>query len=165
MIGHHVNKYPQIARQVATQGHLIGNHGYAHSVVLYYTDEEIEEEIKYTEHIIKEVTGQVTKFYRPPKAWITPWSKDKIKSIGYEVVLWSINPKDWVSFPSRFMVNVILNRVRPGEIILFHDSGNIFSTEGGRRAQTVKAIGELIPRLKERGFECVTVEELIDEKF
>src|SRR3989338_5291924 len=52
MIGHHVKKYPEIAQRVAQEGHEIGNHGYAHTVILYYTPTEVEEEIKYTEHVI-----------------------------------------------------------------------------------------------------------------
>src|SRR3990167_8100170 len=41
MIGHHVQKYPDVARRVAKEGHQIGNHGYAHSVLFYYTPDEI----------------------------------------------------------------------------------------------------------------------------
>src|SRR3990167_7872002 len=63
MVGHHVQKYPDIARRVAREGHGIGNHGYAHSVILYYTPAEIEEEIKYTEQIGREVTGKTTTMF------------------------------------------------------------------------------------------------------
>src|SRR3989338_10114988 len=98
MIGHHVQKYPDIARRVAEEGHIIGNHGYAHSVILYYTPAEIEEEIKYTEHVIREVTGKTTTMFRPPKAWLRDSTKDKIRAMGYQTILWSLNSKDWVSF-------------------------------------------------------------------
>ena len=100
MVGHHVQKYPDIARCVAREGHGIGNHGYAHSVILYYTPAEIEEEIKYTEHVIREVTGKTTTMFRPPKAWLRNSTKEKIRSMGYEVVLWSLNSKDWAGFPT-----------------------------------------------------------------
>lgn len=162
MIGYHVQMYPEIARRVAREGHTIGNHGYAHSVILYYTPAEIEEEIKYTEHVIREVTGVTTKIFRPPKAWVRGPLKNKIKEMGYEVVLWSLNSKDWVNFNARSMVNFIMCRIRGGDIILFHDSGNVFSLEGGNRSQTVKAVGLLAQRLKEKGFEIVSLEELVD---
>ena len=161
MIGHHVKKYPAIARRVAQEGHVIGNHGYAHSVIFYYTPEELEEEIKYTEHIIKEVTGQTTRYYRPPKAWMRQSLKAEIKSLGYETVLWSLNSKDWVTFNHRYMAKYLTMRVRSGDIILFHDSGNVLSTEGGDRSQTVAAIALLARRLRKRGFEFVDIEELI----
>ena len=164
MIGHHVQKYPDIARRVAYEGHTIGNHGYAHSVILYYTPAEIEEEIKYTEHVIREVTGQTTKIFRPPKAWIKQSTKEKIKSMGYDVVLWSLNSKDWVSFNFKYSVSYLIRYIKNGDILLFHDSGNIFSREGGDRSQTVKAIGPLVTALQEKGFEIVSIEEFLNAK-
>lgn len=161
MVGHHVQKYPDVARRVAEEGHTIGNHGYAHSVLLYYTPPEIEEEIKYTEHVIRETTGRTTKIFRPPKAWLSKSIKEKIKSMGYDVVLWSLNSKDWVSFNHRDIVRYLAKRVKNGDILLFHDSGNVFTTEGGNRNQTVKSISLLARTLQEKGFEFVSVEELI----
>lgn len=163
MVGHHVQKYPDIARRVAREGHGIGNHGYAHSVILYYTPAEIEEEIKYTEHVIREVTGKTTTMFRPPKAWLRDSTKEKIRSMGYEVVLWSLNSKDWAGFPHRYIVRYLAARARDGDILLFHDSGNIFAREGGDRSQTVQAAALLIKTLKEKGFSFVTVEELMHE--
>ncbi len=161
MIGHHVKKYPAVARRVAQEGHTIGNHGYAHSVLLYYTLAEIEEEIKYTEHVIREIAGQTTRIFRPPKAWLSGPIKRKIQSMGYDIVLWSLNSKDWVSFNHKHIVQYLARKVRNGDILLFHDSGNIVTTEGGNRNQTVKAISLLARTLKEKGFEFVSVEELM----
>ena len=163
MIGHHVKKYPEIAKRVAQEGHQIGNHGYAHSVLLYYTPEELEEEVKYTELVIKEITGQTTTCFRPPKALITKDEKEKLKSIGYQVVLWSLNSKDWVTFDDKYIVHYLLRNIRNGDIILFHDSGGVFTREGGDRSETVSTIARLVEKLKERDFECVTVDELIKD--
>ena len=62
------------------------------------------------------------------------------------------------------MVNFINKRVSGGDIILFHDSGHICGTEGGRRAKTVKAVDSLIKILKERGFEFVSLKDLRSEQ-
>jgi len=164
MIGHHVNEYPDIARKVADEGHEIGNHGYAHSVMMYYTPAEIEEELKYTEHVIFEATGKRTKYFRPPKAWLRKSIKNKIKSMGYDIILWSLNSKDWVSFNHKDIVNYLSRRIKNGDIILFHDSGNVFSREGGARRQTAKSITLLAKTLRKKGFEFVTIEELINGK-
>jgi len=161
MSGRHVKMYPEVARKVAEEGHEIENHGYAHNVLLYYRQEEIEEEIKYTEHIIQQVTGRITKYFRPPKAWLLGGIKEKIKDLGYNVVLWSLNSKDWVTFDARRIVNVISRRIKNGDILLFHDSGGVFKTEGGDRSQTVAAIPLLVRELDKKGFEFVTVDQLV----
>ena len=151
MVGHHVQKYPDIARRVAREGHGIGNHGYAHSVILYYTPAEIEEEIKYTEHVIREVTGETTTMFRPPKAWLRDSTKEKIRSMGYEVVLWSLNSKDWAGFPHRYIVRYLAARAWRG-YPSFSTIAEIFSRErGGDRGQTVQAVALLIKTLKGKG--------------
>ena len=164
MIGHHVKKYPEIARRVVQEGHIIGNHGYAHSVMLYYTPAEIEGEIKYTEYIIREVTGVTTKYFRPPKALLRKATKETVKSMGYDIILWSLNSKDWVKFNYKYIVAYLMARVKHGDIILFHDSGSVFTREGGDRIQTVKSVALLADELKKADFDLVTVEELLDAK-
>ena len=162
MLGEHVKMYPDVARRVAREGHTIGNHTYDHHVLLYYHSKELESEIRRTEDIIKEVTGVRTLYFRPPKAWMTSAEKRLVKSMGYEVVLWSLNSKDWVTFDDKYMIKYLLRHVRPGDIILFHDSGGAFSTEGGDRDETVLAVMRLIERLKEKGWRFVTVDELVN---
>ena len=52
--------------------------------------------------------------------------------------------------------------IRPGDIILFHDSGGVLSSEGGDRTQTVKTIPRLARKLKEKGYRFVTISELME---
>jgi len=162
MLGEHVKEYPDIARRVAQEGHDIGNHTYSHHVLIYYKMDELAREIKDAEKVIREVTGKTTALFRPPKAWLTNPEKQKIRELGYQVVLWSLNSKDWVTFDDKYIVKYLLHHIRPGEIILFHDSGGVFSVEGGDRRETVLAVRRLIERLKERGYRFVTVTELIN---
>ncbi len=161
MLGDHVARYPEVARRVAQEGHEIGNHSYDHHVLIYYKPEELEKEIKDTEKVIKEVTGETTRYFRPPKAWLTEKEKEEIKGMGYRVVLWSLNSKDWVTFDDKYIIRYIVRNIRPGDIILFHDSGGVFGTEGGNRKETVKTIPRLVEKLKEKGYRFVTISELL----
>lgn len=161
MLGEHVKKYPDVARRVAEEGHEIGNHTYGHPALVYYNKEELKEEIRACEKVIRETTGRTTCIFRPPKAWLSKREKKKIREMGYEVVLWTLNSKDWVTFDDKYMIKYILGHVRPGDIILFHDSGGTFSVEGGDRHETVLAVRRLIERLHEKGYRFVTVTELM----
>ena len=164
MLGEHVAKYPEIARRVAQEGHEIGNHTYDHHVLLYYKLDELTKEIKDTERIIQKITGQTTRYLRPPKAWLTNEEKKKIESLGYKVVLWSLNSKDWVTFDDKYIVRYIVRNIRAGDIILFHDSGGVFGTEGGNRHETVITIPRLVKKLTEKGYKFVTISELLNTK-
>lgn len=164
MLGEHVKKYPEVARRVANEGHEIGNHTYDHHVLFYYKPEELVKEIKDAEAIIREVTGRTTSYFRPPKAWLTEAEKKQINRLGYKVVLWSLNSKDWVTFDDKYIVKYLVRNIRPGEIILFHDSGGVFGKEGGNRSETIKAIPLLVDRLRVKGYKFVTVSELMNKK-
>jgi peptidoglycan/xylan/chitin deacetylase (PgdA/CDA1 family) len=161
MIGKYVEKYPQIARRVAEEGHDIGNHSYDHKVLIYYRMKTLECEINEAEKVIKDVTGVETHYFRPPKAWLTYKEKEKIKEMGYEVVLWTLNSKDWVTFDDKYIVKFLVHNVKPGDIILFHDGGGVFSTEGGNRRETVKTIPQLVEKLRAKGYRFVTITELL----
>lgn len=161
MVGEHVLKYPDIARRVAEEGHEIGNHSFNHRVLLYYTPEELEREIKKTEEAIQKITGKTTRYFRPPKAWILGWEKKKAKELGYGVVLWSLNSKDWVNFDDKYILKFLLTRLQPGDIILFHDGGGAFRPEGGDRDETILAVRRFIERAREKGYSFVTLSELL----
>lgn len=163
VLGKHVEQYPELAKRLASEGHEIENHTYDHHVLIYYKTYELEREIKQTESIVKAATGRTTRYFRPPKAWLLSGEKTKVKEMGYKVVLWSLNSKDWVTFDDKYMLKHILSNVQPGDVILFHDSGGVFGTEGGNREETVKTIRQLVPKLRERGYRFVTVAELLGD--
>lgn len=161
MLGEHVARYPEVARRVAEEGHEIENHTYNHHVLLYYNMDELEAEIKDTAEVIKRITGKDTKYFRPPKALLTAEERGKLKDLGYRVVLWTLNSKDWVTFDDKHITKYLVRHARPGDIILFHDSGGVFSTEGGNRTETVRAIDRLSRKLRDKGYRFVTVDELL----
>ena len=161
VLGEHVHKYPDIARRIVNEGHEIGNHSYTHRGLLLYKMSDIEKEIQDCEKIIKEATGITTRYFRPPKALLSEAEKEKINSLGYSVILWSLNSKDWVIFDDKYIFKYIVRNISPGDIILFHDSGGVFSVDGGDRHETVKTIPQLVKRLREQGYEFVTITELL----
>jgi len=161
MLGRHVEEYPEIARRVKDEGHDIGNHSYKHPNLLFYNKYQLKDEILKAEEVIKTATGVTTKYFRPPKAWLSKREKKKIKEMGYEVILWSLNSKDWVTFDDKYIIRYLVKNVRPGDIILFHDSGGAFSVEGGDRHETVLTIPRLVEKLKEKGYRFVTITELL----
>jgi peptidoglycan/xylan/chitin deacetylase (PgdA/CDA1 family) len=161
MIGLHVERYPDIARRVVEEGHEVGNHSYDHHGIFYYTREELDMEIRQAEEVIKKTTGVAPCYFRPPKAWITTLEKRQVREMGYEVVLWTLNSKDWVMFSAKRILKFLLKKVRPGDILLFHDSGGVFTTEHGNREETIKVLPSLIKVLNDRGYRFVTITELL----
>lgn len=165
MVGSHAEKYPEIVKRAADEGHEIGNHTYLHHVLIYYTNDELRLEIKHTEDIIYNITGKRTDLFRPPKGWLTKQEKKYIKSLGYKIILWTLNSKDWVTFFSnKYIIHNIIKNVQPGDIILFHDSGGTFSLREGDRSNTLRVISKLIKELQAKGYKFVPVSDLLNHK-
>ncbi|HVO76954.1 MAG TPA: polysaccharide deacetylase family protein [Candidatus Bathyarchaeia archaeon] len=163
MLGQHAVEYPEIAKRVVAEGHEIGNHSYSHHVLLFYRHRKLQKEIRDGEKAIKDVTGVTTTYFRPPKSWLTDHEKNVINAMGYKIVLWSLNSKDWVTFDDKYMIPYLANNARPGDIILFHDGGGLFKPEGGDRSETVKTIPGLVERLRAKGYRFVTITELLGD--
>jgi cellulose synthase/poly-beta-1,6-N-acetylglucosamine synthase-like glycosyltransferase/peptidoglycan/xylan/chitin deacetylase (PgdA/CDA1 family) len=160
MIGSQAVRNPSIVRAVAAAGFEIGDHTFTHPDLATLPEWARLAQISSTESALGGLTGARPRLVRPPysstTSAITPAQERAwlpIAQRGYLIVVANYDPEDW-SLPG---VGTIVWRATPpgrrGGIILMHDGG-------GNRAQTVAALKALIPRLKARGFEFVTVSDL-----
>lgn len=161
MVGKHVEKYPQLARQVAADGHEIGNHTYNHVNLLQAPPERTVMEIERGEEAIFNATRQRPSLFRPPRGLYDAKLLKETKDRGYTIILWSLSSQDWLEMRPQDISRTILQNVSPGEIILFHDSGNLIRAEGGDRLPTVRSLRTIIRSLKKEGYDFVTVTELL----
>ncbi|MBF0483344.1 MAG: polysaccharide deacetylase family protein [Candidatus Omnitrophica bacterium] len=161
LVGKHVQQYPDIVKRIIAEGHEIGNHTMNHKVLFDLPLADAMKEVRDGEAVIERITGQTPTLFRPPKAWINSKQKKEIQKLGYTIVLWRINTKDWVTFDDKLILNYVDKKDRPGDIILFHDAGGVIKPEGGSRIETVKVIGQLAELLRKKGYRFVTVGELI----
>ncbi|MBL7995313.1 polysaccharide deacetylase family protein [bacterium] len=160
LIGKHLTKYPGIARHIAELGNEIANHTYSHMLLLKLSDEEIKREIQCTHDLLFELNGQKPRFLRPPMGLFSKRVLDVIEKSGYRTVVGDVYPRDPHRPGKDKLVKRILARTQAGSIIILHDGGN---TEVVDRSQTVNALKEVIPMLKQRGFEFVTLSEMFNE--
>ena len=118
-------------------------------------------EIMRTHEMIEQVTGVTPKFFRPPRGIYSAFALDLLRKEGYTTVLWNLTSQDWAELPAGRIAAQVLNRTGPGSILLFHDSGNLISAEGGDRMNTLRALPLVIEGLQEEGYRFLTIEELL----
>lgn len=155
-IGQRLKDYPQIAQQVVTAGHAVGNHTWHHWYHLM-DQATAAHELDDTAELIYKTTGITTALFRPPGGVLTNGVADYAKQKKYAIVMWSVDPMDYRPFDAQRLVNSVIRKAQPGNIVLLHDGG------GNHRA-TVKALPEIIRKLKELGYTFVTVPELLAMK-
>ena len=169
VIGLNGELHPDLLKRELAEGHEIGNHTFTHPNVATISETQFRLEMRATQVLFESVLGRSTLLFRPPFAEdAEPDTPDEVRpleivnDLGYVTVGMLIDPKDW----QRPTVDEIVSRVveaaelgigseqRPCNIVLLHDSG-------GDRSLTVEAIPKLIAELRARGFELVTVGDLM----
>lgn len=146
--GQNVEAYPEIVKEIYAEGHLIGNHTYSHIQLTSKNEESFKQEIVRTNEAIKEVTGQDTIYVRPPYG---SWNKEFEKELNMFPVLWTVDPLDWCSSDASRIVRSVCSKAKENDIILMHDQ---YKT-------TVTAALKIVDELTQKGYEFVTVDELL----
>lgn len=150
-IGQEVERYPEESRRILALGHELGNHTTHHGALPGSAD------IHTTNSIIERATGFRPCLFRPPggavnSAVIGAAAHEKVK-----VVNWDIDTNDW-RLPGSGSILHQIKAARSGSIVLMHDGG-------GPRSQTIEALRAGIENLQHRGYELVTVTELLGNEF
>ena len=145
MIGLHVAAYPDLVRMVADAGHQIANHTWTHADLARSPAHLVHSELARASQAIHAATGVQPGLFRAPYG---AWSAAVIRQCEHMRMIplaWSVDPRDWARPGTRSIVRNIMHNTRPGSIILEHDGG-------GNRAQTVAALGIVLPRLLDEGY-------------
>ena len=154
MVGENILNYPDTAREVIQRGHEVGNHSYSHHCIPSLGREGIEEEIERCEDVLEELCEYRAHLFRPPQGAVNDYVEGCTERGDYTLVLWSLDTRDWECKNSEQILNQVLSKVQPGDIILMHDYIGV-------RSQTPKALEIMLPKLLERGFEPTTVSDLL----
>lgn len=152
VLGSCVAANPEVLQRAAAEGHEIGNHSWDHKAFPKSGGSGVAAQINQTNAAIESSTGKKPTLVRPPygatNATIT---KRLNEEFGLKVIMWDVDPLDWKNRNSEHVKSEILKATKAGSIVLSHD---IHPT-------TVDAMAATIDALKEKGFQFVTVSELI----
>jgi peptidoglycan/xylan/chitin deacetylase (PgdA/CDA1 family) len=146
LVGEQVERYPDVAAEVAARGHEIGVHGYRHHVQLRQSAHSIRSDIVRA----REAIGGEPRFHRPPLGIYTAAGLRITRELGLEPLLWSRWGKDWRKFttPKRIAARATRD-VGPGDVILLHDADHYSSKDSWRR--TLAALPEILRALQPTG--------------
>lgn len=160
LIGQNVERHPDLAKRIASEGHALGNHTQTHPLWgAVGTPSREMQELTDAETAILNETGVAPTLFRPPHGWRSPWMMRVARDLGYRVVTWNVAGEDWRRPSPETIAQRVLRRVRPGAIILLHDG---LETQVDPAMQnTVAALPLIIEGLLDRGYRFVTVPELI----
>ncbi|MER5525654.1 polysaccharide deacetylase family protein [Streptomyces sp. NPDC002677] len=147
----HIEKYPELVRRMAAEGHEVASHTWDHKILTEISDRQIREELTRTDDAIERITGREPTLMRPPQGRTDADVHRICRELGLSEVLWSVTAKDYLTTDSALIEKRVLDQVSRDGIILLHD---IYRG-------TVPAVPGIIDALKERGYVFVTVPQLL----
>lgn len=152
VLGTCVAANPELVKRMVEEGHEVGNHSWDHKSLAGLGAAGLQAQIDRTNAAIENAGGVKPVVIRPPYgATNSSLNKKLDEQYGLKVIMWSVDPLDWKFRNSPRVTAQILENTKPGSIVLAHDI----------HATTVDAMPATLDGLKDRGFEFVTVSELL----
>lgn len=155
LLGEQVARYPALVRRLAAH-HEIGNHTWDHADLSQLSAEGVRQELARASAAIAAVAGvDPHPLFRPPYGAYNGTVLQMAGAMGYPyTIMWNVVTNDYVPYPkppAAEMAALVLRTARPGAIVLAH----------GYWRETPAAIDQFVPVLRERGYQFVTISELL----
>jgi peptidoglycan-N-acetylglucosamine deacetylase len=155
LVGERVRRYPELVNEICRDGHEIGNHGDTWRRTIGLDVAAFEQDVTQAEEALASYPC-FRKLFRPAGIMFRRAHLDLLMQRGYECVLGSAYAFDPYRPPSRFIAWAISRAMRPGAVIVVHDSG-------GDRTTTIDAIPAIIDAAERKGLTFVPASELLAE--
>lgn len=144
-------KYPDYVKKITEHGHDMGTHSATHPYMSKLSVNTIEKELKTSTLAIEKITGKPVKLFRPPYGDYDNKVIKTASSLGLYTIQWDVDSLDWKNLSASEIEQRVVNRVKEGSIVLFHNNG----------LHTAEALPNIIDALKNNGFEFVKIYDLI----
>jgi len=149
--GRRIDKFPQVVRRIAEDGHEIGDHTWTHPVLTDVSDAQVREELRRTSRAIAALTGKEPTLMRPPQGRTDDRVSRISKELGMAQVLWTVTAKDYETDDTALITKRVLDGADRDGIILLHPL----------HKGTVPAMPAILTALGKQGYTFVTVDQLL----
>ena len=157
VVGQTLGPQRALAERLVLGGHLLANHSYSHphpsTMDVRYA------ELARAQEAFAATIGRCPRFFRPPWGQETAFMKAAVRRAGMQTVMWDVEVADWDERNPQRLAERVLERVRPGSVILLHDGRE--GTPGADRSVQLAALPLVLDGLASRGLKPVTLGELL----
>lgn len=152
VIGKNIPGNESVLKQIDEEGHSIGNHSYTHSFFVDFKSlQGLQNELNQTADTVFKIIGKRMKLFRPPYGVTTPNIAKASILLNYSIIGWNIRSFDTTADSAQMITQRVQTQIKPGSIILFHDSSD----------KTIQVLKQTLNFAKENGYKIVSVEQLL----
>ena len=152
--GANVERLPSVARAIVEAGHALGNHTFSHCCLPLCSRARVLEEVISAQDSIGTATGRTVKLFRPPYGLRSPFLASALPAAGLTSVHWTVIANDW-KWDARRIARRVSHHVRGRDIVCLHDGHA--TRPHADRSESLEALKQIVPRLRERGYRFVRV--------
>ena len=152
-IGKRAQEHAELLKQIIAEGHLVGNHSYSHHRWFdLFSADKMFEDLRQMDAAMKHITGLKPRLFRPPYGVTNPNLKKAVIRGGYIAVGWNIRSLDTVIKTEQKLLRKVTRLLKPGAVILFHDTMKV----------TPGILSAFIRQVKDNGYEIVRLDKLLN---
>lgn len=155
MVGDRARRHPGIVERAAAAGHTIANHSWNHPSFVYVSGRARWRQIRSCQRAL---APHGARLFRSPGGHQTPRSVLDARILGFTVIGWDIDPRDYTDRSADEIAGHVARELRPGSIVVLHDS--IYHDPSIDRTPTLEAVDTILSSA-DRDYEFVTVPELL----
>jgi peptidoglycan/xylan/chitin deacetylase (PgdA/CDA1 family) len=150
LIGRACERYPEHVREYIRRGHQVAAHGYDHTRFTKLDRRSLLNQCARTERVLgAQLDGRA--WVRPPHGAVNASSLLALRLANYTVALWSLDSHDYEERdPAALAARCTADKVRPGEVMLFHEG----------QQWTLDALPRIVEQLRIAGYEFSTMSDL-----
>lgn len=151
LIGEAVDRWPDLVRQIAADGHIVGNHTQRHRLLTFRTRAQVVDEVAACQQALARI-GVQARLFRPPHGFTSIGLHPVLRRYGLRLVSWQGSLRDTDAPGRQVIVERAMAIAGPGRILLLHDQPRCGE-------QTVDAVTDIIERYRALGYEFVAVDD------
>lgn len=160
VLGSQVHGHQDLARELLRRGHEIGLHGYDHRRHDRIEAATSRDDIARGAAMIEDVLGVRCTRYRPPYGKMSDSAAEACRQLELTIIYWSAWGLDWEETEARRIADVALGQIRPGSIVLLHDTAR-FARRRSALA-TAEAVALIATEARARGLAVGSLREAVD---
>ncbi|HVC14377.1 MAG TPA: polysaccharide deacetylase family protein [Acidimicrobiales bacterium] len=158
LLGERVRRHPDVVGEVVRRGHQLATHGDEHTHHLLRSPAWVARDLRRANAALHQL-GHAPSWYRPAYGQATAATLAAARALGLRTVLWSAWGREWASKDAREVASRVTRRLRPGAVVLFHDSDRFGPPGMSRRA--LDALPLVADELQGRRLTAVTMDDLV----
>lgn len=152
LAGSWAESHPDLVARIIKEGYEIGMLGYSYQDYSELEETKIRQDLAKAQAVFKKLNVKNIQLVRAPTGHFDQKTLKIAERLGFSVVHWSIDSKDWMN-PGVEVITKNVSNAKKGDIILLHASDSA--------KQTAKALPQIIKEMNRKGLKMVTVSEMI----